>query len=76
MIQTGLLVKALLLVGLSEVLAGFRSLVAFKSLAQKMHSALVFFLDASALCTDPFAEQKETRCTAIAWPYGQKDASS
>lgn len=41
MIQSVLLVKALVLVGL---LAGFPSVVAFKILAQKMHSALVFFL--------------------------------
>lgn len=41
MIESVLLVKALVLVGL---LAGFPSVVAFKILAQKMHSALVFFL--------------------------------
>lgn len=40
MIQAVLSVKALVLVGLWEVLAGFPS----ESLAQKMHSALVFFL--------------------------------
>lgn len=41
MIQSVLSVKAPVLVGL---LAGFASVLAFKSLAQKMHSALVFLL--------------------------------
>lgn len=56
-IESVLLGKALVLVGL---LAAFPSVVAFKSLAQKMHSAFVFLffsLDASALCTDLFAQE-------------------
>ncbi len=56
LIESVLLGKAWVLVGL---LAGFPSVVAFKSLAQKMHSAFVFFpsFGASALCTDQFAQE-------------------